>query len=183
MPRRRMAEAGLTVLGIVMLLASAVSRARAQSWQGVIVKQGSISYYIEDGKKRSILNSATATCLGGTAVQVDGRFLDSIPTGLPKTDCQQAPHPVSLFTYSFAMPDHPESQRIQAVIRMDSTGQVGGWLVYENTSVSSSTASKVWTRAKATRSVPAPRKSHSITECGLISFRALGYWTRAASRR
>jgi hypothetical protein len=124
--------ARLTVIGSCMLLVTAAPRARAQSWQGVVVTRGTAAFYLENGKRRAIPNPATVACLGGAFTDVTPAFIDSLPMGAPKTDCARAADAVSVFKYSFSMPEHPERQHIVAMIRMDKTGKIGGSIVYNN---------------------------------------------------
>ena len=123
---------GLTLLGVVATLGAGAHSAVAQSWQGVVVQQGTSAFYIQDGTKRPIEPPATPDCLGDAVTSVDSSLVDSLPLGAPKTSCDAAPHAVTVFDYTFDMPGQPAFQHIHASIRMDESGKVGGWLSYEN---------------------------------------------------
>lgn len=123
---------GIAVFGTLVLLAFAATTAEAQSWQGVVVQQGESAFYIQDGTKRPIEPPATPGCLGEVAQGVDRSLIDSLPLGAPKTDCNPAPHAVTVFDYTFDMPGQPAFQHLHATLRMDETGKIGGWLAFEN---------------------------------------------------
>lgn len=135
-PRARRARLhgapGFVLVGALVTLASAPRPAAAQSWQGVVVRRGASAFYLQDGTKRPIEPPATVDCLGGSVVSADSSLIDSLPLGTPKTDCEAAPHAVTVFDYVFDMPGQPALQHLHASIRMDETGKIGGWLAYEN---------------------------------------------------
>jgi len=131
-PTHRRRAIAVTALGSLALLATVTRDSRAQSWDGVVVAQGQAMFYMEGGQKRSIEPPATPECLGATPVTVEPGTIDAIPLGPPKTDCARAPHAVSLFDYTFAMPGQPALQHMHAVVRMDDTGKVGGSISYQN---------------------------------------------------
>lgn len=120
------------VLGMVALLGAITPAVEAQSWQGVVVQQGESAFYIQDGSKRPIEPPATASCLGEAVTGIASSLIDSLPLGAPKTDCQAAPHAVTVFDYTFDMPGQPALQHLHATLGMDETGRIGGWLSYEN---------------------------------------------------
>lgn len=129
---RKWRAPGLALLGVVATLGAAAHSAVAQSWQGVVVRQGPGAFYIQDGTKRPIEPPATPDCLGDAVTSVDSALVDSLPLGAPKTSCDAAPHAVTVFDYTFDLPGQPAFQHIHASIRMDASGKVGGSLAYEN---------------------------------------------------
>jgi hypothetical protein len=128
-PGRR--AAAIAAAGLMMAMGFAAPGA-AQSWQGVVVQRGGSTFYIQDGKKRPVEAPADAGCLGDAVAAVDSSLIDSLPLGAPKTDCNAAPHAVTLFDYTFEMPGQPTLQHMHASIRMDETGKLGGSIDYEN---------------------------------------------------